>query len=229
MKLIFVHGAGNTGFVWYYQTKYFPGSDAVSLVGHPEGQPCTSVEDYAVWLRKYIHDHGYSEPVIVGHSMGGAVAQTYALKYPGEVKGLILVGSGARLRVRPDFINALKALIDAPPGKLREFEEMLYGHVAPEIRDMVLDKIVEVGARVFLSDFQACDKFDTMDTVHQIKAPALVICGTQDDMTPLKYSHYLVDKISGARLVAVQGASHMVFLEMPQEVNTSIEEFIKRL
>ena len=229
MKLIFVHGAGNTGFVWYYQTKYFPDSDAVSLVGHPEGQPCTSVEDYAVWLHKYIHDHGYSEPVIVGHSMGGAVAQTYALKYPGEVKGLILVGSGARLRVRPDFFSALKALIDAPPGKLREFEEMLYGHVAPEIRDMVLDKVVEVGAGVFLNDFQACDKFDIMDKVHQIKAPTLVICGTQDDMTPLKYSHYLVDNIPGASLVAIQGASHMVFLEMPQEVNTAIEEFIKRL
>ena len=229
MKLIFVHGAGNTGFVWYYQTKYFPDSDAVSLVGHPEGQPCTSVEDYAVWLHKYIRDHGYSDPVIVGHSMGGAVAQIYALKYPGEVKGLVLVGSGARLRVSPDFLSALKALIDAPPVKLREFGELLYGHLAPEIRDMVLEKVTEVGARVFLNDFQACDKFDIMDKVHQIKAPTLVICGTQDDMTPLKYSHYLVDKISRARMVAIQGASHMVFLEMPHEVNTAIEEFIKRL
>ena len=229
MKLIFVPGAGNGGLVWYYQSKYFPDSDAVSLIGHPEGQPCASVEDYAIWLHQYIQDHGYSDPVIAGHSMGSAVAQTYALKYPGEVKGLILIGSGARLRVKPDFLSALKALIDAPKSKLRKFEEVFYNHVAPEIKDLVLDNIIEVGARVLLNDFQACDNFDIMDKVPQIKAPTLVICGTQDDMTPLKYSHYLVDKIPGARLVVIENASHMVFLEKPQEVNQAIEDFIKSL
>ncbi len=229
MKLVFVHGSGNTGLVWYYQAKHFPDSDAVSLVGHPGGQPCASIEDYATWLHKYIHDRGYFRPVIVGHSMGGAIAQTYALKYPGEIKGLVLVGTGARLRVRPDFLNALEALVGAPPAEFRKFTEPLYGRVAPAIRDMVLDKAVGVGARVSLNDFQCCDKFDIMDKLHQIKVPTLVICGTEDEMTPVKYSQYLADKIEGAKLVVIEGATHLVFLEKPQEVNQAIEEFIKRI
>lgn len=230
MKLVFIHGAGNTGLVWHYQTKYFPDSDAVSLVGHPEGQPCISIEDYAAWLYRYIHDRGYAAPILVGHSMGSAIAQTYALNYPGEVKGLVLVGAGVRLRVRPDFLNALESLVDAPPAKLREMMGFLYGHnITSDIKDMILDKVAEVGARVFLNDFQCCDKFDIVDKVHQINVPTLVICGTEDDMTPLKYSHFLVDKIFGATLVAIQGATHMVFLEKPQEVNQAIEEFLKGL
>ena len=47
MKLIFVHGAGNTGLVWHYQTEYFADSEAISLPGHPEGKPCTSIDQYA--------------------------------------------------------------------------------------------------------------------------------------------------------------------------------------
>jgi len=54
MKLIFIHGAGNTGFVWHYQSEYFASSDAVSLIGHPEGKPCTSIDDYADWLHQYV-------------------------------------------------------------------------------------------------------------------------------------------------------------------------------
>ena len=69
MKLIFIHGSGNTGAVWHYQTEYFSGSEAIDLPGHPDGKPCTSIEDYTDWLHRYILDRGYSEPVLVGHSI----------------------------------------------------------------------------------------------------------------------------------------------------------------
>lgn len=229
MKLIFVPGAGNTGLLWHYQTKYFPDSDAVSLIGHPEGQPCYSIEDYAAWLHKYVQGHGYADPVIVGHSMGGAVVQTYALNYPGGIKGLVLISTGARLRVRPDFLSALEALVYCPPSKFREFMRRLYDRVPHEIRDVLTDKVVEVGARVFLNDYLVCDKFDIMDKVHQIDVPTLVICGTEDDTTPVKYSQYLASKIGGAKLVLIEGATHTVLLEKPQEVNRAIEAFIESL
>jgi pimeloyl-ACP methyl ester carboxylesterase len=68
-----------------------------------------------------------------------------------------------------------------------------------------------------------------MDKVHQIAAPTLIICGTEDDMTPVKYSQYLASKIAGARLVIIDGGSHLVFLEKPDEANRAIEEFLKGL
>ena len=229
MKLVFIHGAGNTGLVWHYQAEYFADSDAVSLPGHPEGNACTSVDDYAEWLYRYVQQKGYSQPVLVGHSMGGAVAQMYALKYPTGVKGLVLIGTGARLRVRPDFLEFIEANIDSPATWLKGFVEPSYSRVAPAVRDRVIDKMVEVGPAVQLNDFRCCDRFDIMDKVHQIEVPTLVICGTEDDMTPVKYARYFADKIAGSNLVIVEGGSHLVFLEKPDEVNRAIEDFLRGL
>jgi pimeloyl-ACP methyl ester carboxylesterase len=65
-----------------------------------------------------------------------------------------------------------------------------------------------------------------MGRVHQITSPTLVICGTEDDMTPVKFSQYLANKIAGARLAIFEGGSHFVFMEKPEEVNRAIEEFL---
>lgn len=229
MKLIFVHGAGNTGLAWQYQTQYFTNSEAVSLPGHPEGKPCTSIDDYAGWLRQYILDRDYSNVVLVGHSMGGAVAQRYALRYPESIEGIVLIGTGARLKVRPEFLNALEAGTQHSPAWLKGFVEPLYRRVASELKTRVIEKVVEVGARVQLNDFRCCDSFDIMDEVRQIEIPTLVICGAEDDMTPVKYSQYLADKINGARLVIIEGSTHLAFMEKPEEVNQAIEEFLRSL
>ena len=229
MKLIFIHGAGNTGLVWHYQARYFADSDAVSLPGHPEGKPCTSIDAYTEWLHWYVQEKEYSQPVLVGHSMGGAVAQMYALKYPANVKGLVLIGTGARLRVSPDFLGLLESGIDAPAEWVKNMLGPLYSRVDPEVKEKVIGGVIDVGVAVQLNDFRCCDKFDVMDKVHQIEVPTLVICGTDDDMTPVKYSQYLAGKIAGARLAILEGGSHLVFLEQPDEVNRAMEEFLRGL
>jgi len=117
MKLIFIHGSGGCKEVWCYQTKYFPDAAAIDLPGHPEGEPRTSVDSYVEWLRGYIKDRGYSDVVLAGHSLGSAIAQLYALKYAEDLKGLILIGSGARLRVVPPGMPL-------PPRWSRRFRKM---------------------------------------------------------------------------------------------------------
>ena len=229
MKLVFIPGAGNTGFAWRYQTDHFPDSEAVSLPGHPEGKSCASVDDYTDWLRQYILARGYSELILVGHSMGGAIAQMYALSYPEDVKGLVLLGTGARLRVNPEFLRLLDEGSSHSPDWFKDFIEPLYSRAAPDFRKVVIEKVLEVGARVQLNDFWCCDKFDIMDKVHRIEVPTLVICGSEDEMTPVKYSQYLATKINGARLVTIEGGTHFAFMEKPDEVNRAIEEFLKKL
>ncbi len=229
MKLIFIPGAGNTNSVWHYQTEHFSDSEAINLPGHPEGKPCTSIEDYADWLHQYILDRGYSKPVLVGSSMGGAIAQAYALNYPQDIKGLVLIGSGARMRVNPEFLGLMEAGIDDPPTWLKKFVEPHYSRLASELRETVIKKVAEVGARVQLNDFQCCDRFDIMDKVHHIGVPTLVICGSEDQLTPVKYSQYLATKISGAKLAIIEGGTHFVFMEKPDEVNRAIGEFLENL
>jgi len=226
-KLIFVHGSGNTSMVWKYQVQYFPGAEAINLPGHiSPGEPCTSVEDYVAWLYRYALDRGYHAPVLAGHSLGGAIVQMYALKHPDDVKAIILAGTGAKLRVAPQYLSSIKDGVEKPSIWLQNFVEPQYSRLGPEFRKELLAETAKVGAKVQLNDFLCCDKFDILEKVHQIRVPTLVLCGSEDAMTPPKYSSYLAARIEGAKLSVVDGGTHYFFAEKPEVVNRAIEQFL---
>lgn len=226
MKILFIHGAGGCGELWHYQAKRFPGCDAVTLPGHPDGTPCAGVDEYRQWLRGHVAGNGYGRVVLAGQSMGGAIALSYALAHPEDVAGLVLIGTGARLRVNPAFLKVLADNAGRPPSWYREIAAPLYGAVDATVLGAVLDRVCSFPVSTHLNDFLCCDRFDVMERIPEITAPVLLLCGERDVMTPVKYSRYLADRIPGSRMVVIPGAGHMVFLEKPDEVNREIEAFV---
>jgi len=228
MKLIFIHGSGGCKESWQFQTAYFEGSEAVNLPGHPEGELCETIEAYAEWLREYIRQKGYQDVVLVGHSLGGGIVLQYALDNAEGLKGIILAGSGARLRVHPKFIEALEGAVKNPE-LMSAFSASTYDLIRPELADVIRKRAAENGPASFLNDMKACDRFDVMDRLGSLSVPLMAICGEQDVMTPPKYSTYLADKVAGAKTVIIPGGTHFVFAEKPADVNQAIEKFLKEL
>ena len=228
MKLLFIHGSGGSKEAWVYQAEYFADSEAIALPGHPEGEPCSSMDEYVEWLRTYIHQQQYQDVVLVGHSLGGAIAQLYGLKYGDEVRALVLIGTGARLKVHPDILSSVEGMI-GDEVTWRKYVEDAYSTADPKVWQVAVEARIRVGPAVLLNDFLCCDKFDIMDKVHTIKVPTLVLCGSEDERTPVKYTKYLADKIDGASEVIIDGATHAVPREKPGEVNQAIESFLAGL
>jgi pimeloyl-ACP methyl ester carboxylesterase len=229
MSIIFVHGSGGHGDIWRYQTDYFPGSHAVNLPGHPHGQTISSVEGYAEWLRKYIEGRGFEDVVLAGHSLGGAITMMYALRYPQELKGIIIIGSGARLKVHPMFLTPCEEAIKGNPRDWYQMTEEMYRLTPENYREQIMEKQKAIGPAVMLNDFLCCDKFDIMDRVHDIKLPALIICGELDVMTPVKFANYLGAKIANSKVLIVPEAGHFILAEKPEVVNRTIEDFVTGL
>ena len=229
MKLVLVHGSGATGQTWYYQRKHFRNCDAPDLPGHPDGKLCTSVEEYSDWVHDYIGEKGYRDVVLVGHSLGGAIALQYALKYPGDLKAVILIGSGARLRVVPLIIESIRNTLDDRHAWIEKLVKPLYADVDERVRDLLLPGIARSGPASQLNDFLCCDKFDVMDKIGLINLPALAIVGDQDNMTPPKYSQYMVGNMHSCKIVVIEGGTHLVFLEKPQPVNAAIDKFLSEI
>jgi pimeloyl-ACP methyl ester carboxylesterase len=227
MSIIFVHGSGGYGDVWRYQTNYFSGSHAVNLPGHPHGEILRSVEEYVDWLRKYIAGRGYKGVVLAGHSLGGAIVMMYALTYPRELKGIIVISSGARLRVHPMFLAPCQEAVKGNTQKWYELIEEMYRSSPEDYKKEVIEKQKAIGPAVMLNDFLCCDKFDVMDRVAEIKLPTLIICGESDVMTPVKYANYLGAQIPNSKVVIVPQAGHLVLAEKPEAVNKAIEDFLK--
>ena len=228
MKMIFIHGSGGCKESWKFQTDYFKGSEALNLPGHPDGNPCSSIEDYVTWLKAYIDDRGYRDLVLVGHSLGGGIVLLYALKYPQDVKAIIPLGSGARLRVHPDFLEALKKIINQPE-LFKEFSTQKSTLIPPEMEEILTRRRLENGPAVMLGDLEACDRFDIMARLSEIHTPALTLCGSEDLMTPPKYARFLADKMPNCRSVVIPGGTHMVYVEKPGETNQAIEEFLNAI
>jgi len=225
MKLIFIHGSGGTGLSFRRQTEYFKGSIAPDLPGHPDGEPCAAMEGYAEWFRGIITCHGYRDVVLAGHSLGGGIALTYALAYPGELRGLILLGSGTRLRVLPAFLDILeKAKTD--PALFDSMIDPMHAKIDPKLALALKERALETGPAVMLNDMRACDAFSIMGREKEITIPVLALCGSEDMMTPPKYSAYVADTFPSARAVIIEGGTHFVFAEQPGEVNREIETFL---
>jgi pimeloyl-ACP methyl ester carboxylesterase len=228
MKLVFLHGAGCSSLSFYYQLRHFRNSKAIDLPGHPDGTACPDIDSYLEWTRGFITARRYKDVVLCGHSMGGAIALQYALNYPDELKGIILLGTGARLRVHPQYLERARE-----PGENNA--SWLAGHlkyykkVQPDIYQVVEQRAGQIGPSVELNDLLACDQFDVMDQVHDIKLPAQVICGSEDAMTPVKYANYLAKKIKGSRKSIIPNGTHFVQMEKYQQVNEAIEGFLVSL
>lgn len=227
MGLLFIHGAGGGADLWRFQTAHFANSVAVDLPGHPKGHGFHSVEDYAGWVRGYVYARELAPVILVGHSMGGAISQWLAINHPEMLQGLVLVSTGARLRVAPQIFQVLEGDYD------KAVDFMLGNSFGPEASPDLLEEVKRLRLRVpretVQGDFQACDRFDVMDRLGDIAAPTLIICGSADKMTPIKYCQYLLSRIAGSRLEEIPGAGHNVMLEKPIEFNNALEGFLKDL
>jgi Predicted hydrolases or acyltransferases (alpha/beta hydrolase superfamily) len=227
--LILIHGAGGSHLHWPAALRRMPGATvyAVDLPGHgrSEGPGRERIEDYVADIVRFMDAVGVSRGVLVGHSMGGAIAQMTALMAPERVAGLVLVGTGARLRVAPALLDGI--LQDAR-GALALITEWAWGPEAdPAMVARGRQMMARVNPRVVWGDFAACDRFDIRERVGEITAPALVITGSEDRMTPPKFGQWLAERIPGARFVLVEGAGHMVMLEKPDQVASAVREWLK--
>jgi pimeloyl-ACP methyl ester carboxylesterase len=229
--LVFIHGVGGTHQHWLYQVRDLEDREtfACDLPGHgrSEGGARATIPGYADWLVSFLDMVELDRAVLVGHSMGGAIALDVALCFPARVAGLGLIGTGARLRVAPTLL----AMADGDPeGAVRQILEWAFGpEASPEMRCLGRRQMSQVSAKVLHQDLKACDAFDRMERLREIKAPSVVICGTQDRLTPQKYSVYLWDHLPQASLTIVEGAGHMVMIEKPAAVAQALGALIEKL
>ena len=228
MKLVFIHGAGSSSLSSYYQLRHFRNSKALDLPGHPNGKPCVSIDGYLEWVRGCITARRYKDVILCGHSMGGAIAIQHALKYPDEIRGLILIGTGAKLRVHPDYLEQCRN-----PGtnnsEWLQHQESYFTGVESDIHRVLMQRAQEIGPQVELNDLLACDSFDAMSKVETIGLPTLILCGDQDEMPPIKYADYLSEKIHDSQKYVIDGAQHFAQLQNYRQVNARIEEFVNSI
>lgn len=234
-SLVFIHGAGDSLRIWRFQLEQ-PGNAypvyAIDLPGHGQRPdtlpPEVTSHHYAEAAYDIIQNELHLDhPIIVGHSLGGAVALSMALEHSSALSGLILIGTGARIRVHPSLLESART---TPQEARNQLVRMGFTpNAATTLSQAVLGEQTTLPSNMLYRDLMACNSFDCMTCLHEIALPTLIICGSDDRATPVKYSQYLHDQIAGSTLHIILDAGHYVLREQPKAVNQAIREWLEHL
>lgn len=177
-----------------------------------------------------------SQASILGYSMGGMIAQEFALKYPNRVDKLILLASSAKLdgyssTVIQNLINVRRSNMSRDQV-VRAMAPFIYSADLLGDSDR-FERAVQATVdnpyfqqdHAYIRQAQAVLGFDSTGRAGDIKASTLVIAGEDDTLLPLRNSEALNKLISGSKLTALQGG-HAGVTEYPNEYNGAILEFL---
>jgi len=229
--VVLVHGAGGNhdtlGRLGAALSARGIAAHAPSLPGRcgSDGPPKASVAEAADWMARLIAALDLPHPpVVLGHSLGGAICIELALRHPTSVAGIVLVSTGAKLRVHPDILALMAQAAES--GVPAEAGQMAW---RPDADPARIEEAAAIGRRTppatTLIDWRAADVFDRMVDLGRIAVPTLVLGGSADVLTPPKYAHFLAQGLSRAHEVAIEGGGHMLPIEMPEEVATEVARF----
>ena len=228
-SIVMIHGSGGDHTSWPMNLRDLTQANVytLDLPGHGQstGHGRDSVVAYADFIEAFAAKLDLDGVTLIGHSLGGAIVQTLAVRAPGWLKSIVLVGTGARLKVHPDILEGLlsdfKATIDIVC-------QWAFGPTASEalIREG-REVMLKTSPEVVHGDYHACNQFDILDKLRAIDLPTLVISGTADKLTPVKYGDFLCKHIPSAKHSIINDAGHMMAVEKPEDFTRAVIDFLR--
>lgn len=197
----------------------------MALPGHPDGSPLTGAPEMAEWVIAEIEDIP-GPLVMVGHSLGGAVALEIALARPDLAAGLVLVSTGARLPVPDDVLENLESDF---PGECARMVESSWFHHDDDLIRRGTASVVSMGLASLRADYLSARGHDLRGFLSGIEVPALVVAGEADPLVPPWLSEELARELPMASLVLVPEAAHVPQLERPDVIDLLVAAYLARL
>lgn len=184
-----------------------------------------SIERMAGFTRALWEKLELRAPVLLGHSMGGAVALQLALDHPGEVRGLVLVGAGARFDGTREGAEAMRLVSE---GKARRrFDKEIYSpQTKPDVMQRGFMESLKTDPRAIYGDMLAIADCDLGPRLADVSVPTLVVVGEDEKPLMREQADLFLESIPGARRVDVPAAGHQIHLEQPEAVAAAVDSFL---
>ena len=243
VPIVFLHGIGGAARGFRAQLDHFGGAYraiAWDMPGYSGSTPLplVSVDALAGALGGFIVELGLDRPVLVGHSMGGMVAQRLLAQAPHAARAVVLAQTSAAFGSRDpawqaEFLSARLSPLDAGRSMAALAEEMVGSLVAPGADPdglaLARDCFAHTPDSTYRDSVQALTGFDGRDALGRIAVPALVLSGALDTAAPPSGMERMAARIPGAHYATLPGAGHLAYLEQPGAFNAAVQRFLDGL
>lgn len=192
----------------------------------PEG-PWT-MDQLADDIWQFTRALGLTQFGVVGHSLGGAVAQQLTVAHPDQVLGLVLVNSAAPdgLQTPEDKYAQLEMVVQTPQYLKMALAAMMPTAPQDGFYHQLLEDGVTKSAGAMIRNGRALGEMNVVEAVKGLKVPTLVVYGQQDPLVTLEMAERTRDLIPGARLEVLEGVGHSAPVEAPERFTQLLLEFM---
>jgi 3-oxoadipate enol-lactonase len=241
--MLFIHGFPFNHTMWQAQLDEFGKNymcvtyDIRGLGESPVGDGQFTMESFIDDLEAILDELKLIKPVLCGLSMGGYISLRAMERMQNKFSALILCDTKSAADDNEGKIKRSAAIKLINAGKYNEFIESFilncFGEKFVKENNTEYSKIVErskknnpIGAKGCLLAMSG--RTDTTESLLKINIPTLVICGSEDKLSPSDVMKSMADKIPHADFVLVESAGHMTPIENPQIVNEVIRDFLAK-
>lgn len=233
--VVMVHGNTGSGR-WFERVMDLPGFEAIALdmpnFGRSEALPGKlTIDAYADTVAEFISALGLQRPVLVAHSLGGAVAISLAARNPSLLRALVLVDSAAPSGlVTPEDRHPL---IESMRTN-RDFLSAALSAVVPTLKDkelfqVLVDDAALMAAPAWIGNARALGAFDYIGRCASFARPVLVLWGRKDAIITEAMARETAAAFPKARLVILEDVGHSVIVEDPSTITKLLVEFLSGL
>ncbi|HPR63752.1 MAG TPA: alpha/beta hydrolase [Thermoanaerobaculia bacterium] len=231
VPILFVHGLAGEMTVWEDQLAHVRKSRralAMDLRDHGQSTPPMdgkyTVDAFASDIHAVLDHLGIRRVVLAGHSLGGAVVIRYAALHPGRVAGLVFVDSvGDLSQLPPEQINAFMDKMNQGDvmENVKKFYDGLLSNASPRVREEVSATIESLEPEAYLEIWQSLLAYDLSSDLNQYSGPMLAF------VTPENQETYSLQNLrEGIEVYPMEGVSHWVMMEKPEEFNSRLDQFL---
>jgi 3-oxoadipate enol-lactonase len=238
--LVFLHGIGGAARGWRSQLDFFKGryrAIAWDMPGYGGSVPlpAVSIANLAEALQDFLRQVGATNPVIVGHSIGGMIVQQWLAKNP-RIAGAVVLAQTSPAFGKPDG-DWQKSFIDARLGPLDRgatlaslapslVKELVGDDPDPSGLELARDCMAHVPEATYRATMLALMGFDLRGALKNIVVPTLVLSGSKDNNAPAPMMAKMATYIPSAEYVEIEGVGHLVNLERPSIFNAALDRFL---
>jgi non-heme chloroperoxidase len=208
---------------------------AITQRGHGNsGKPAAGYhpKDFAADVAAFMKQQKIGAAFIAGHSMGGMIAQQFALDFPELVKGLVIIGSDASFKDNPgvpEFSEEINKLSNIVGLEFADgFQRSTCAHpVDPAYYKVLVGESMKVPGRVWKAAMNGMMEVDLTSQLNRIQVPVLILWGSKDGFCTRADQDAMVREIPNTKFIIYEDTGHAMHWEEPKRFATDLNEFIK--